>query len=217
MKRKASTQGTQAFKKPRLERQGAVYGKNLTRRSALLGEEIHYFDKTISDDGTTTSVALPLNTIVQGDTIADRSANKILMKSLELRILYSNEAITQNNRVRVLVVLDKQPNGAQAVLTDVLEAEAIISFPKIANKSRFKILADDVITLNQSGSAAGAFQKEFYHKYLKIKGDLALSTFASNATAVPITNGLTIFYVGDVVAGAADADMTVNCRLSFMA
>lgn len=221
MKRKASNQGQQG--KPKLQRQGAVYGEQaLTGRRpssaqlALLGEEVHFFDKTISDDATTTSVVLPLNTVVQGDTVADRQANKILMKALEIRILYSNEAITQNNRIRLLVVVDKQPNGAQCALSDVLEAEAIQAFPKVANKSRFKIIMDEVIVLNQSSSNAGGFEKGFFHKYIRIKPDLALSTFASSATAVPITNSLSIFYLGDVAAGATDVDMTVNCRLSFL-
>lgn len=221
MKRKASNQGQQG--KPKLQRQGAVYGEQaLTGRRpssaqlALLGEEVHFFDKTISDDATTTEVSLPLNSVVQGDTVADRQVNKILMKALEIRINYSNEAITQNNRVRLMLVVDKQPNGATAGLTDILEAVAQTAFPKVANKSRFKILMDEMLILNQSSSNAGGFEKGFFHKYIRIKPELALATFATSATAVPITNALTLYYLGDVAAGATDVDMTVNCRLSFL-
>lgn len=56
----------------------------------------------------------------------------------------------------MIVYLDKQANGAAAVVTDVLETASIDSFRNLANSGRFQVLKDRVVTLNATGGNFGS-------------------------------------------------------------
>lgn len=175
--------------------------------------EIHYFDTGTTSDISTTAVSLDLNAMAAGDTIITREANKIQMTALELRCIFNNKVATQNNRLRILVVYDKNANAATATLATVLNAATISDLPAVTQKSRFKILLDKTLELNQT--SATPLQKLDFHEFLRIKNSCQMSQFADGTATQPVSGGLTLYTIGDVAAGANAAASTINARLYF--
>ena len=216
MKRKASTtpQGP-ASKKPTLERQGAVYGKALYGgKNTGLAPELKYNDVTFTDDATTTATVVSLTNFAAGDTALLRDGNKIAPKSLNIRVKLTNEALTQSNVVRMMVVHDRQPNNAAPTLSLVLDSQSPTGQRLVGTASRFMILCDEVIVLNADGGTGAGVQKAFWQKYLKLDPKL-ITSFLDGSAGEPYSNGLYLMYIGDVAAGATDCDVSGSCRLRF--
>lgn len=217
MKRKASTQTGAAKKKPALERQGAVYGyAALTRKksSLTLTPELKYNDVTFSTDATTTETVVSLTNFAAGDTALLRDGNKIQPKSLNLRVSFANEALTQSNLIRCVVVLDKQPNAVAPTYATVFDAATVVAQRQVATASRFTILCDDVVTLNALSGTGGAVSKAFWQRYISLPS--MITTYSGSAAAEPYTNGLYFMYLGDTAAGATDVDVVGSARLRFL-
>lgn len=221
MKRKyaPTAYSKQVAKKPRLSRQNAAVGPQLAagiaKQNALaaLVQEIKYFDVSFATDASTTPAVGALNAVAAGDTNLLRDGNKIAMKALGIRFSMTNESIAQNVKTRVVIVLDHNANGASPAWTDVFDAATIESQRKVSNMSRFEILMDKVVVLNASTSTAGAFQKGFFKKYIKMPNVIA--SYADGTGNSPITNALSIMYISDVASGLTDQDVTGTTRLYF--
>lgn len=181
-----------------------------------IGEELKFNDATFNTDATTTPTIVGLNTFAAGDTAITRDGNRIKCRSLELRIRYQLEAITANALLRFVVVHDKNANSTAPTWTLVFDSVDISSQRQIGALSRFTILMDKTITLNQLSSAGGV-QKGFLKKYIKIREeDLQLTSFADGSSAIPYSNSLTLMYVSDLSSGVADVDVNGTCRLRFV-
>uniref|UniRef100_UPI004048887E hypothetical protein n=1 Tax=Flavobacterium sp. TaxID=239 RepID=UPI004048887E len=135
-----------------------------------------------------------------------------------MRIAYSNESIAQNVRTRWVIVADHNSNGASPAFTDVFDTATMESQRKVGNLSRFSILMDKVVTVNATTSTAGAFQKGFFKKYIKIPqaGPDCVAAYADGTAVSPISNGLYIMYVSDVATGTTDQDIVGTIRLFFV-
>jgi len=94
--------------------------------------------------------------IIQDTGESDRIGRKILVKSIHLRghwelppTVISNQTADQ---IRLVIILDKQANGTQAVWDDVFAdgaaQRAIWSYKKLSNSNRFVILKDFTSTIN---------------------------------------------------------------------
>lgn len=207
MKRKTSqppTKKTQVAKRAR---------PSARRVPASVVPEIHYFDTNDTSDISTTAVAIAANSMAQGDTIVTRTGNKIQMTAIELRVALANKAATSANKCRIIVVYDKNPDAATATLATVLENSTVTDFPAKGQKSRFKILLDETIVLNQTTTTPA--QKAFWHKFLRIKNSAQLAAYPDGSAAAPITGALNVYTIGDVAAGANAASSNVNIRLYF--
>lgn len=79
-----------------------------------------------------------LNDVVQGNSATTRVGRKILMKS----ILVQGALTISNGFARVLIVYDRQTNGAAIAATDVLTSNTIMGIQNLDNRDRFIILAD---------------------------------------------------------------------------
>jgi len=218
MKRKASSQ-LQRSQVVRPKYRAALgrpvpAGRMAPMASNLFFNDIHYFDAAVSTDATTTTVALALNNMAAGDTIVTRDGNKILMKSLQLRVQMSLESAAVNQQVRMLVVYDATPTQSQATLSLILDAETMLGYPSTTVKSRFTILYDKVHVLNATD--ATALQKAFIKKYIKIPESCAPAVYGVGTASIPISGGLTFFYVGDTATGITDLNFSVNSRLTFV-
>lgn len=223
MKRKFSGGGASApFKKPRLVRQNAL----VSFRASAAGsqgilDELKYNDAAVVTDVTTTPVIVDLNNFAAGDTAIQRDGNKIMMKSLDIRLNFTLEAITQNATCRFVVVLDKNantvaPTWSGAAASSVFDAATIESQRQVSTMGRFVILMDKTFCINQSASNAGGVQHFFFKKYVKIAPKYQLVTYAANTAAVPVTNGLSLMYISDVAAGITDVNVAGTTRLRFV-
>jgi hypothetical protein len=147
-----------------------------------------------------------LNCVLQGQTVASRIGNKITMKSAHLRFDLSAAAAILAD-VRVMVLYDRQPNGAFPALADILvdqPAGVVAPFAgiNIANKSRFLMLRDQDFLLDQGQASIhcvnmyikGRWETEFGSTLNAITdfrtGALYLCVFTTFASGnVAISNG----------------------------
>jgi len=83
---------------------------------------------------------------------------KIVIKSLQLimtfRKLIQSVSANTADRLRVIVVIDTQSNGAVPVVGDILNSatNVIDSFRNLANVKRFTFLMDKIYTLRNTGA-----------------------------------------------------------------
>jgi len=143
---------------------GGYYGR-YSGRSA----EHKFFDQAVDDAvvASTGDVFDSVNTIVQGVTESRRIGRKCVLTKLlwHYRILLPKTDSTASPKdqeiVRVMVFLDKQCNGATAVVLDILETADILSFRNLSNTNRFDILMDRTHVINY-GTLAMDFDANLY-------------------------------------------------------
>jgi len=218
-KRTGSSSSKQPTKKPRLARQNASgnLGAKKSRR-VTIGEELKYNDVNFNTDATTTETVVALTTFAAGDTALTRDGNKIIPKSLELRILCTNEASTQSNTIRFVVVKSMQANGAAptwfagAAGQDVFDELSVTARRAVETASRYKIIMDHIEVVNQTNSTSS--NQAYIHKYMKLTEEII--TYASSASSVPITNAYYLMYLGTTAAGIVDEDVVGRARLRFV-
>ncbi len=135
-------------------------------RFAKAGGEQKFFDTDLDAVFTTigaTMTSANLNIIVQGNTESNRIGRKVVLTRVDCKgimTLPGSTAGTSINStsdvVRLLLVCDKQTNGAAFVGTDLWETDSYRSFNNLANSSRFRTIASKVYTFNTpSGSGRG--------------------------------------------------------------
>lgn len=214
-KRKITTIEEQPTKKQRTSQPARKKSKK-----AFLGTELKFNDVSISTDASSTPVEVALTTFATGDTALTRDGNKALIKSIELKINYANEALTQNNTARFVLVCDKQANVTQATWfaaanTDVYDSVGVTARRGVPTMSRFRILMDKTVVCNQGSGTGGALQQGYFKKFIKIPEDLQLCTWGASTAVIPTTNAFTLMYVGTTASGATDLDVVGTARIRF--
>lgn len=149
---------------------------NISRPSNFSGEELKCCDTYIANSTTvntlnsvvysepsagplTTALYTCVNEVKQGSTVYQRNANRIIVKSIDVRGVvgasYTGAQFTGCN-VRVMLVYDRQCNGAAAGIGDIFACSTDGTNPNphfgskmnIANKSRFIFLRDEIHTID---------------------------------------------------------------------
>ncbi len=168
------------------------------RTGGFLGLEIDFFDSSLaatSIQNTWTlhvpATILCLSAAPQGSAEQTRAGREMSMLSLNIRGQFTTaEALSQTSpsstmRVRMVIFIDTQTNGAAATPTDVIEtavAASIHNFRNLEHTDRFKILYDKSFIWQPQQMNEGAVLKfafvatakpfNIYHKFsppLKIK------------------------------------------------
>lgn len=124
----------------------------------------------------------PLNLMAQGTTANQHVGRKVSMKSLLIRSKFTCTDVT-----RVVVVYDKECNGALAATADIFEVDRIISPLNLSNSDRFIVLADVTPTgigkNAMPGYAALGGNSFFFEIYRK----MSLPMLFNNTTTATIT------------------------------
>lgn len=95
-----------------------------------------------------------LNGVATGDDFTDRDGRRIMMKYLFFRwSVNKNNAATIGGNFRLSIVYDKQANGAAPAYTDIFAANAALSHTNLNNRSRFQILYNEFVCLQDSQAA----------------------------------------------------------------
>jgi len=121
-------------------------GWGLIRRTYTI-PELKYRDESASGVSIDESgISALFNGMEQGAANQRRIGQKIQMRSINFKYWITATGTTVASMVRIMVVLDMQPNGAQATPADVLEDPAvnfnIVSSLQMANSARFRVLWD---------------------------------------------------------------------------
>jgi len=175
--------------------------------------ERKFLDSAISDDATTTGAVNLLNGMAPGTTASTRIGQRILMKSIQARIYLRREDVTTATvqAVRVLLIYDRQTNGAAPAITDVLSAISMQSLRNMANVGRFFCLMDKTYTLDGAGGQTVLFDE----RYMKINLPVFYNTGTAGTAADIQTGGLFLMHFGNAAAGVDDTDANINIRLRF--
>lgn len=154
-----------AFKKKRrvfrtgYDRVGGYYGRYAGRQGELKFHDVIVNDPIVQSVGDIQNGGT-INVIPQGITEKTRVGRKCTIRQLHWRYQCSmpekDGAVnpTTGDTVRIMLYLDKQCNGATALVTDILETANMKSFRNLANSGRFTILKDQLVTINYMGMAS---------------------------------------------------------------
>lgn len=145
-------------------RVGGNYGRYNTSES-----ETKWFDTT--DPSTIVPIggvvlAPSLNLIPEGTTESSRLGRKARVVSIHIKgaILLPGTANSTAalDRVRFIVLVDKQANGAAPIVTDYLETAQINSFRNLSNSQRFTSLYDKTRVLHSNAGAGADAATDIY-------------------------------------------------------
>ncbi len=151
------------------------------RRAVADGVELKFhdidWDEAAADfSAGVISNASSLVLIGQGVTESTRVGRKCVIKSIGWRaqlerIAVSSTGIAASEVIRLIIVQDKQANGAAPTVSGtggLLESANYQAFNNLNNKSRFRVLYDKTFTLNTLAAAgdgtsndSGAVQRSF--------------------------------------------------------
>lgn len=134
---------------------------------------------------TTTATITLLNGVDDGIVPTSRIGRKITMDSITWKCDVRMAATTTGaSALRYLIVFDKQPNGATATATDILNFDSITGLMNLANSKRFVVISDK--TYNGIGTAGP--QSMFDSNYVKLNLETEFND-NSTATITSITTG----------------------------
>ncbi len=150
-KRRRSLGRPVAFRRKRVFLKGA-------RKGEIKFHDLDVDDAVIATGGTIAEDSLI--TIPEGLGESERIGRKLTVVSLHMNwdiLLPFTASQTQtSDAVRIIVYLDKQTNGAQPAILDLLEVADWQSFRNISNSGRFQFLMDRMVSVNASaGSGRG--------------------------------------------------------------
>lgn len=133
--------------------------KTATALAALINTE--WKAKTISSTGTSipnTGTISVLSYTAQGNDDGERNGNSILPKKLSVRINAFINASASTTILRAILFRDKEYNGADPAVSDVLETVSYNSFMKLVDSGRFFVFKDKSILLDSVSKPQGRMQ-----------------------------------------------------------
>lgn len=183
---------------------------------------------TITNGGQFYALCVP----VPGAGMSDRVGRKLTMKSLYIRgtvqvqlsATPSGSVTSEAHMLRLIVLYDKQPNGALPALADILGAGGTVnSMFNIDNRDRFQILKDKTWAFDpmiyDSTNDAYAWNRCIYP--VKIFKKINLETIFNAGTAgtsADINSGNLIAFWIENAAAAADKNVNIytNARVRYV-
>lgn len=196
-------------------RTGGYYG-----RFSKKGGEMKFLDTTavVNPVVAAGAVSTNLNVVAQGVGESQRIGRKITIRQIQGRMLVqcaaSNAATAANDTLRVLLVQDRQANGATFAVTDVLQTASFQAWRNLQNSNRFKVLLDKTITVNSYGGVVAATFESGRSTNFFIKCNIPIeydSTAATGAIATQRSNSLALVYLAE----QSNVILTYNVRIRY--
>lgn len=166
---------------------------------------------------TTGSVTL-LNGIATGTDYTDRVGRKVVIKSIYLRgFVLPVDTSTSNNLSRLILVYDKQPNGAAPAVTDILKSSTAQSQLNINNRDRFMILMDKQYAMGAYDATTGYIGSPSVQQVKKYKKcNLETIYGGTLSTIASINTGALYLVTIGSAAAAAGGEFRGSVRVRFV-
>jgi len=150
--------------------------------------------------------------IIQGTTPLTHIGRKVMMKSITLRWQGSlAPTTTGSSPLRIVIIYDKQANGALPATTDVFATDVINCFQNLDNSFRFVVLVDRIIPcVGTQGPQAFMLN---IHKEI----NLPLEFKGNAGTVADIATGTLIAYIwqnGSLAVANATDDLNHRVRFT---
>jgi hypothetical protein len=119
--------------------------------------ETKYIDKSISQNMDTNGTITLLNGCATGTTISTRIGRQVVVSSIEFSVTVGPTVTTGTDQIdRLLIVYDRQADGAAPIITDVLAASDSMSLFNPDNSKRFAIIYDKVFAVSGYADSSSA-------------------------------------------------------------
>ncbi len=213
------------------KRTRSVYSTATTTRRGpprSRGPDTHerkFFDSSLLDTGVLTvgSVQPSLIIIAQGTTESERVGRKIRIASVHYRghvtiPFNGSTGAGGNDIIRMILVQDKQVNGATFLVLDYLETADIHSFRNLSNVNRFHTLYDRQFQVDghQGGGRGdntvftGVGRVPFqFHKNVNIPIEYN-NTFTDGRVTTQTSNGLFWLFISQAGLGSVEAQFRIR-------
>lgn len=204
---------------PGFTRVGGPYKRALLGRAQTLGGTIEkkYLDSVFTATTATTAgymIAATLLTIPQGTTEVTRVGGKINITNVNIRGVLEGPVGLANvpDQVRVILFWDKQCNGAQPVVTDLLKTANYLSYLNMDNVERFQIIKDKLYMVDVVGwDGTNALYKQLPLK-VNYKCNVPIHYSSTTGAVAEIkSNNLGILFISQL----GKASFAFNCRVKF--
>ncbi len=199
-------------------RTGGFYGRYSGKTQELKFHDVDQNDAVISATG---SVSTSWNLIAQGVTESQRVGRKCTLRSINWRGTLGMSSTTDfdntSDVARIMLVLDKQANGAVPAVLDILETALFQSFNNLSNSARFVTLFDRRFDMNcQGGQGNGTTfesveRKKTFSMYKKCNIPIEFSSTTGAITEIR-SNNLIMLTISE--SGLARLDSKVRLRFS---
>lgn len=177
---------------------------------------------------TTSSISL-LNGCIQGTDYTQRIGRKIVLQSVYVRgrVQIEGPASGVQNAsqlVRMILVIDTQPNGTVFAITDLLNTAAPESQLNLNNRDRFSIICDKewvfdpyiVSTTATQSLGIGGRTIQALKKYKKLNMETIFNSGNAGTVADMTSGALYMVWIGSNAASAnADSNAIVSTRVRF--
>lgn len=196
-------------------------------------------ERKVSDIATavyqinTTGLFTLLHAPILGSDYTQRIGRKTKLKTLYIRGFVTSEAArtsgsTGSNaaqQVRLIVLLDNQPNAAVPAVLDLLNSADPSSQLNLNNRDRFRVIKDKLyafdpyIVQTTASQAVASASRQIYNMKVFKKMDIEVIFNATNGgTIADITSGaLYMFWIGSSAPGAGiDANATISSRVRYV-
>lgn len=153
--------------------------------------EHKYFDQSLQFGVVQTGNIYNISDITRGDQVTQRIGNQVTLKKLDFRASFSINANVDKAMIRYLLILDKQGFNAPTVV-NVLQAGLVgTSYTDICPyewdyRKRFKILHDEVVSMNKNGSNGYTFRHNIIKLNIESQHIGASTTFVNQIYLIVI-------------------------------
>lgn len=206
-------------------RTGGFYGRFRRNLQNNYNPELKFHDTDISKTNITsafgvTNIVDCLNVVAQGDTQSSRDGRRIWVKSIHLSGVFygTTSGVELRQRVRVILYLDTQCNGAAITGVQLLQAFNCESHRAIEHTSRIKVLSDKIYAFPPVGTFSTAVTQIPGHKQWRINKNCNIpidydSTAATGALTTVRANNLGVIFVTGTSTDTAQ--LAGICRIRF--
>ncbi len=139
---------------------------DVKRLKSLINTEFKSIDLATTGVITTTASITLLNGLVKGDDFDNRDGRVVRLKSIQYHIEAVMNTTPINDSLRIMIVIDKQPNEINMVIADLIDATNMTSFRNLDQRKRFVILKDTVLDMS---IGRGTIARDSWYKKFDMK------------------------------------------------
>lgn len=155
-----------------------------------------------------------------GDAFNNRDGALIQVKSLRVKGLataVNGAGANGNQQCKLMIVQDRQCNGAAAAVTDVMTGVGLLTdLPNVPNSYRFKVLRDLTLDMNATAGVTAAYlnnTKEI-DEYVSFKKPIWIRYTASTGAITDVT-GNNLFLLASCFPGDDIVSFVGTARIRF--
>ncbi len=148
-----------------------------------------------------------LNGLAKGDDLDNRDGRQVRFKSCWVKICFAMAASATNTFIRLMLIIDKQPNATTILPADILVAQTVESQKQLASRKRLVILVDRVIVLQAANRTS-----QFVNIYKQIDMKTIYDASSNGDIEDITTNALYLILISNEAVNQPTAGRYIRTR-----